>query len=521
MKKFAAIVISILVFSFSFISASAASSLPSYFNSVDYGYVTEPKQQGQTSCCWAFSAISCLETDAIMKGYETKDSVDFSEAHLVWATFSSSNIKNDINNKEHSTPYNGSVYKNGGNGWEAVTTVVKGAGLTNEKDYPFYPYNINKMGNYSASDYFKNNGYTIESVVELSEKTEIKEWIKEHGSVSAAIYSSKPLNYKRTEGYSYYSSSQFKDIDHAITIVGWDDNYSKNNFAVTPSSDGAWLCKNSWGTGWGDNGYFWLSYSEQSIDLVFGLSIKKINYNNIYTYNGASFSSTVLINDEFNYSNIYYIHDDEILEGISFISFNPNVPITIKVYELNDNYESPIDGTEIYQTSFINEASGYHIINIDNSNELQLNAGKHYSVTVSVVDEVCIVAVENKNDSHFSYTSVPGQSFYSYSGTYWKDATEKCGNFYVNIFTSNPVSYKEDNASVSPVSVDNNSDNSNNEVSDNVNEESLETDTEVEVIDNVAESNVETDSLFDTVFAVFSAIIEFFALAFAQIGKIF
>jgi C1A family cysteine protease len=52
------------------------------------------------------------------------------------------------------------------------------------------------------------------------------------------------------------------DINHGVSIVGWDDSFSRENFPVSnqPDGDGAWIVRNSWGPGWGDGGYFYMSY---------------------------------------------------------------------------------------------------------------------------------------------------------------------------------------------------------------------------------------------------------------------
>lgn len=54
-----------------------------------------------------------------------------------------------------------------------------------------------------------------------------------------------------TAAYSYPTST--KNVNHVVTVVGWDDNYSAKNFRASSKvkGDGAWIVKNSWGTGWG------------------------------------------------------------------------------------------------------------------------------------------------------------------------------------------------------------------------------------------------------------------------------
>ena len=76
--------------------------------------------------------------------------------------------------------------------------------------------------------------------------------------------------------------------NHEVTIVGWDDNYAATNFhgaAGAPPGNGAFIVKNSWGTSFGDRGYFYLSYYDTSIQDVTAFTAEPTsNYAAEYQY---------------------------------------------------------------------------------------------------------------------------------------------------------------------------------------------------------------------------------------------
>ena len=94
----------------------------------------------------------------------------------------------------------------------------------------------------------------------------IKTHIMNYGSIFAAIYATDNPNHYIGEK----SNDKNKLLDHTISIVGWDDNYSKENFKTPegyiPEEDGAYIVLNSWGADWGYDGYFYISYEDQNVE---------------------------------------------------------------------------------------------------------------------------------------------------------------------------------------------------------------------------------------------------------------
>lgn len=214
------------------------------------------KDQEQTNSCWTFSALSALESNLALKDYKTgKNAIvyDFSERHMEYAT-SKTFSKNTIN----PIGFNREVGR-GGNFYLSVAYLTNGTGAIAEEEMPFEnnenKINISEIQNKTITTQV-NDVVTFPSYSVSDDKTEIKKQMKQHiknyGGIDVVIYGANLNNascYNNNTGALYCYSSTTYSPNHAVTIVGWDDNYSIDNFAYKPRNNGAWIIKNSWGAG--------------------------------------------------------------------------------------------------------------------------------------------------------------------------------------------------------------------------------------------------------------------------------
>ena len=230
-----------------------SSQLPERYSLADDGFLTSVKNQGYTGTCWAHSVVNAAESNLIKNGYATND-IDLSESHLVY--FGNCAYSNDVFDFMYHEGNNYGRYKgylNGGNCFTAQSVLARGSGFVSQpenEDVLLGP-ELDESVRYESEWLLSDSCiYSKDDIIS------IKNNILINGALAAGIY---VVNNDINTQYAQYENED-KDPNHSISIVGWDDNFSKENFDIQPDKDGAWICKNSWSSEWGDNGYFYLSY---------------------------------------------------------------------------------------------------------------------------------------------------------------------------------------------------------------------------------------------------------------------
>lgn len=361
---------------------------------------TSVKNQGNTGTCWSFGALASLESGMMVAGNASSE-IDLSEWHLVYYSYHGQNENNDksryagydsfINNSEKYDDYHV-----GGSRMISAPTLFRWYGAVSDTVLPF-----SEIGQFTPSESKRTNSEVhLEDAVYLPEINQsngsqskeavqaIKQALFDTGAVSAGYYSSSNSDYKydNTDGTTsyYYNGTEYPD--HEITIVGWDDNYSKENFNKTPEGDGAFLVKNSWGTSWGDNGYFYLSYYDTTLseptvyeaeNMEYKQNSNKHVYQNIYQYDGAGFGDAMFTSNKSIIGiNRYTARNNEKAEAYGTYVPAANSIIKVRIYRSKDNRLMAEKDSSVLN-------AGYYTIPLGNAS-FDMKKGEEYKVEVQI-----------------------------------------------------------------------------------------------------------------------------------------
>jgi hypothetical protein len=214
---------------------------------------------------------------------------------------------------------------------------------------------------------------------------ELMKEIQESQKADKALY----INPKTS---AQYTDTHNAGVNHAVTIVGWDDNYSADNFLEDkrPPADGAWIVRNSWGEGYGDGGYFYLSFYDQTISVPesfdFVTSYKAGSPTKVsmvgmdYMVTGSY--PTVRSEEVISYGNVFTMDPGlDVLRYISVLCGTGDAEITADVYLLNENAVVPSDGILLDRVVTDLRYGGYYRIPL--SHEFHIPEGSRIGVVVT------------------------------------------------------------------------------------------------------------------------------------------
>ena len=385
-----------------------ANVIPASYDLRDKGILTPVKNQKQTGTCWIHGGLAASETSLILKGI-ADTSLNLSEAHVAWFTHCYlTQDKNDVFYQEgESFGYVGTDregkedgYNEGGNYSDLYSTLGRWTGAVIQpagEEIGNYP-QFNESQRYDMDYTFVNS-----NLIDADDHTTIKEHIMTTGPLCFS-YLTKGDNGEVyfNEQYNAHYTYNSETTNHLVTIVGWDDNFSKSKFLKQPAGNGAWICRNSWGDNWGDDGYFYLSYYDTSFRNVFSMDmVSGDKYDNNYQCKANDYRVFTSGEKGFSIANIYTAKSFETMNAVGIRTYSANEPYTIRVY-LNSESGSPMSGQLIHTQSGNIEYAGYHTIDLTKG--IPLAPGQKFTIIVSNPTEGTWFGIDNvSNTEGMSY----------------------------------------------------------------------------------------------------------------------
>lgn len=373
---------------------------PATYDLRDHNKVSEIRDQGPNGSCWTFACYSSLES-TLRPG----EILDFSEKHM---------------RNTHGFDWGP---EKGGNRFISTAYLARWSGPILEEEDPYSPYDFVSPKNLVRAKDIKEVMYLPDMDVDFDEgMNAIKDAIMNYGAVQTAMYASDRFLNKAE--WAHYCPRRVNG-NHAVAIIGWDDNYPKENFRQTPPKDGAWLIRNSWGKGMGIDGYYWASYYDTVVGtnnaVYFAKDKGESDY--IYQYDPYGMTRTVGYNGKGYGANIFGpVKEKQYVNGAGF--YVPAANTDYKVYVVKD-YKGldSLKNDRVEVASGTVEYPGYTTVTFDKQ-EVQKDSKFAVVVYYTTLETYYPIPIEARERKYASRVNAyPGQSYTSSDGAEWRDLT--------------------------------------------------------------------------------------------------
>lgn len=406
-----------------------AAKIPATYDMRNTGRLTPVRNQDAYRTCWSHAAMAACESNYLIRSKKGNFSgslgdaktLNLSEMYLAWFTYA-----NPDTSKTFTVINDNGILNQGGNETKS-TAILTRIGIVQESSMP-YGESVSKSskpGNYTRVLRVKEATFSAPSLSSGEQDKIIKQLVMDKGAVLISYYEESKYHNNRT--HAYYSSGR-STTNHMVVIVGWNDNYPRNNFGIDkPKRNGAWLVRNSWGSNWGAGGYFWLSY-EQYRHSGTAYTVEPVKEKlNHYGYDDLGWLCSVNVHAKRTgwAANVFQVkNSNEILREVGFYTTDNGTKYSVSVYSYGKSQPSEANLTAdepVATKSGTMDMAGYHTIKID---DVPLKHGDYFAIVLKVYTPLhdYPIAVEKYYKNYADNVVVnSGESYFSSDGKKWTD----------------------------------------------------------------------------------------------------
>lgn len=370
--------------------------LPRSYNYIEENRMPMLRNQEGTNTCWAFAALSALESSMDEDVTEA-----YSADHLI-----------------NQNPF-GKCFEDGGSYIVTMAYLLSWKGPVPESADPFDGESVEEL----------QPSVHVQEVRQSEPKDyeAIKRFVYLYGGVESALYvdfdeymTESACYNQETNSYCYLGEER---SNHDIVIVGWDDDYPAENFIGNVTSDGAFLCQNSWGESFGNEGTFYVSYEDVNIG-GYGVAYSRIdpvtNYDKIYQSDLCGYTAQIGYQQKTAwFANVYTAEEDISLKAAGFYATGKDTEYEIYVVSKFQDEDS-LKQKKFVCNGYLADAGFY---TIDFPEKVMVDAGDDFAVVVKIItaNAEYPVAVECPVEGLSELADVTdGRGYLSFQGNRWE-----------------------------------------------------------------------------------------------------